>query len=402
MIAQKEKIMPSIVQEKVSQAIDILKEKQIDIWLTFVRETSAAGDPVLPLIYGHDLTWQSALILTRQGQRIAIVGRFEAEAARATGAYDPVIAYDQAIRPILLETLDRLQPQQIGINYSLDDVHADGLSHGMYQLLHRYLEGTPHTQRLVSAEGVIGALRARKTPQEIARIKAAVATTARIYQQTFDNVRVGMTERQISDTMHNTLTRLGLQTAWEYTNCPIVNVGPDSPVGHVGPTDLALQPGRLLHIDFGVKQDDYCSDIQRMAYFLAPGETQPPIVVQHGFDTIVTTIQKTVQAMKPGLRGKDIDAIARRIVVAAGYGEFMHATGHHLGRTAHDGAGILGPEWERYGDTPNYLLEPGHVYTVEPSLSVPGYGGISLEEDVLVTENGAEFLGPPQTRLILR
>jgi Xaa-Pro aminopeptidase len=181
-----------------------------------------------------------------------------------------------------------------------------------------------------------------------------------------------------------------------------VNTGPDSPVGHVGPTDIKIAPGHLVHFDFGVKQEEYCSDIQRMVYFLAPGETQPPEVVIRGFDTIVYAIQQAVAAMKPGMLGKEIDAIARGIVVDAGYPEYLYGTGHHLGRTVHDGAGMLGPEWEKYGNTPNYPLEAGHVYTVEPGLAVPGYGYIGLEEDVLVTNTGAVFLGQPQTRLIIK
>jgi Xaa-Pro aminopeptidase len=394
--------MSTLVQEKVEQAIGILQEKGIDLWLTFVRETSAGGDPVLPLIYDFTLTWQSALILTRSGERIAIIGRLEEEAARTTGAYSVIRSYDESIRPVLRETLTGLNPETIAVNYSENDVHADGLGHGLYLVLQSYLTGTPLGDRLVSAEPIINAVRGRKTPTEVERIRAAIQTTEEIYRRTFDQLRVGMTERDVAARMHELLDQAGVQPAWGIDHCPAVNAGPDSPVGHAGPTDIEIEPGHLVHFDFGVLQDDYCSDIQRMVYMARPGEQEPPAEVRKGFDTAVRAVQAAVAAMKPGVPGREVDAVARQIVLDAGYPEFKHATGHQLGRTVHDGAGLIGPQWERYGETPNYPLEAGQVFTVEPSLAVPGFGLIGLEEDVLVTENGAIFLHEPQVELVMR
>ncbi len=394
--------MSDLVQEKVIQAVQILQEKNIDCWLTFVRETSSGGDPALPLIYGLDLTWHSALILTRTGERYAIVGAFEAEAARRTGAYTMVIPYNEAISRSLLHTLERINPSKIAINISQDDVLADGLTVGMYRTLLGFFDGTPWEQRLVSAEEIIRALRGRKMPGEVRRLRGAIQTTEEIFAKTFAYAEPGMSEMQIGDFMHAQVDALGLTTAWERVGCPTVNAGPDSPVGHVGPSEITLQRGHLLHIDFGVKRDGYCADIQRMAYYLAPGETRPPEPVQRGFDTVVRAIQAALKAMKPGVTGLAVDQIARDIVTGAGYPEFKHATGHHLGQLTHDGAGVLGPAWERYGGTPFYPLEAGQVYTLEPSLAVPGYGFVGLEEDVLVTERGAVFLSEPQMALIVK
>jgi Xaa-Pro aminopeptidase len=180
-----------------------------------------------------------------------------------------------------------------------------------------------------------------------------------------------------------------------------VNSGPNSPIGHSGPTEIQIEPGHVLHFDFGVKADEYCADIQRVAYVLKPGESQAPTEVKHGFDTIRTAIEKARAAMKPGVSGNEIDVIAREVVTGAGFASYQHALGHQMGRLAHDGGALLGPLWEKYGDLPRRRLEVGQVFTIEPGLDVPGYGHIGLEEDVVMTESGAEYLAPPQTELVL-
>lgn len=392
----------SLIQEKVNQAIEILEEKEIDLWLTFVRETSGLRDPALDLLIGpNDLTWPSALILTRKGEKVAIIGNLEKDALQRLHIFDEILGYDMAVSDLLRDIITRLNPGQIAVNTSRNNVHADGLTHAMYEILRDYLKGTPYAEKLVSAEPVINALRGRKTPAELARIRRAVEITDEIYKRTFDFIKVGMTEIEIGRYMHELAHEYGVTYAWPAESCPAVNSGPNSTVGHSGPTEIKVERGHIIHFDFGVKYEDYCSDIQRVAYVLREGETEAPPEVQRGFITIRTAVETSREAMKPGATGNSIDVIAREIVTDAGYPEYPHALGHQLGRVAHDGGALLGPLWEKYGDDPNLKLEVGQVFTIEPGLAVRGYGHISLEEDVVITENGTEYLGEPQRELVL-
>ena len=150
-----------------------------------------------------------------------------------------------------------------------------------------------------------------------------------------------------------------------------------------------------------MKYEEYCSDIQRIAYVLREGETEAPVEVQRGFITIRTAIEKSREAMKAGVTGNSIDTISREIVTDSGYPEYNYALGHQLGRVAHDGGALLGPLWEKYGDEPNQKLEVGQIFTIEPGLAVANYGYLGLEEDVVLTENGAEYFTEPQREIML-
>jgi Xaa-Pro aminopeptidase len=400
----KEQNMSSIVQEKVDQAVGVLARLNVDAWLTFVRETTETGDPMLPIILGQPLTWQSALIITRGGERIAIVGKYEDEAVRSTGAWDEVIPYTKGVREALVAALQRLNPAHIAINYSLDDVKADGLSHGMHELLLEHLEGTNFAERLISAEEIIRIVRGGKTPGEIERVRTAIATTDEIFDAVASFARPGVTERAIWRFMHDEMARRGIEPSWEAAMCPIVTTGPHSMIGHGLPSEtLTVTPGGILHIDFGVRQNDYCSDLQRCWYVPEPGESAPPPSVQRAFGAVVDAISAAAAVMKPGVPGREVDAAARSSLIDAGYQEYQHATGHQVGRAAHDGGGILGPRWERYGQTPDYPLQPGQVFTIELGVeNVDGKRGyLGLEEMVVVTEDGIDWLSERQTILSL-
>ena len=391
-----------LVQEKVEQAINILREKDVDLWLTFVRETTHMHDPSLSLIVSPTLqmTWHSAFILTKSGERIAIVGRYDQDTIVQTGAYQQVLTYDQSIRQTLVETLDRLKPNCIAINYSEDDSAADGLTHGLWTQLFRLLEGTPYAARFISSESIIAALRGRKSRSEVERVKAAIKITQEIFGEVTKFLRPGQREIDIRDFVYDRLADRELLTAWEMDFCPIVNGHPNSPIGHGAPSENRTARGHTLQIDFGVSKDGFVSDLQRMWYFREEGETRPPADVQRAFDTVRGAILAASQVLKPGVLGWEVDHAARSHVIKAGYPEYQHATGHHVGRTVHDGASILGPRWERYGETINLEVEIGNIFTLELGVPVPNRGYVSLEEDVLVTAKGVEWLSTPQTEFI--
>lgn len=394
-----ERVVSGIIAEKLDQAHAILGEQGVGAWIVFVRESSQGGDPVLPLVYDGGFTWQSALIVTRNGDRVAVVGQLDDGAVRASGVWTEVIPYVKSIREPLVEVIRRLDPDSIAIDFSLSDYSADGLSHGMFMLLQQYFADTPYADRFVSAEGVVGSLRGRKSPAEVERMRTAIKITEAIFSEVSAFACPGRTEREVAQFLQTAAQRRGVELAWE-PPCPIVNSGPESMVGHGVPGDIRIEPGHVLHIDFGVRYQGYCSDLQRCWYVPGTGQTSPPLAVRAAFDAVAEGIRKAADFIQPGVKGWEVDAVARKAIVDAGFPEYEHALGHQVGRSAHDGGTILGPQWPRYGETSSRSVEVGNVFTLEPSiLKVGTTGCIGLEEMVLVAPDGCQWLSQPQTTL---
>jgi Xaa-Pro aminopeptidase len=390
-----------LIQEKIIQAIRILNELHIDCWITFTRESAVNGDPTLPFLVPADLTWHSALIITKGGDTCAIVGEYDKKMVEDTGAYKKVVGYIEGIKKPLTDYLTSLNPATIAVNYSIDSEIADGLTHGMYLTLLDILTGIRYQDRLVSAEKVISALRQRKTLSEFRHIKEAIRETEKIFVRVARYIQAGMSEEQVAQFMRNEVKKAGLELAWDPHVCPAVFSGPDTAGAHYNPTKRKVKPGHILNMDFGVKVNQYCSDLQRTFYVLKSGEKKAPPEVQKGFDTIVESIERSRLAMKPGVQGIAIDAICRQVLKDHGYDEFPHALGHQVGRHAHDGTAILGPAWEKYAQKPFLPLEEGMVFTLEPRLTVERYGVATIENMVVVTASGAEYLSTPQKKLLL-
>jgi Xaa-Pro aminopeptidase len=390
-----------LVAEKLDQAVALLAEHGLDVWLTFVRETAVTPDPVLPFVSGVDVVWHSAFLVSRGGRRVAIVGRHDADTIRNLGAYTDVIGYDESIRPALRSVLTDLDPQQIAINTSESDPSADGLSHGLWRTLVETLAATPYVDRLVPAERLLNSLRGCKSALELKRVRAAVRVTERLFARLSNRLKRGLSERQIAGILTAERHRLGLGAAWDEPYCPAVNAGPDSPAGHTPPGAHKWRRGHLLHIDFGVQAAGYCSDLQRMWYALDKGERRAPDDVRRAWEACWSALDAGADRLRVGAVGWEVDAAARETLAAAGYPEYRHALGHQLGRAAHDGGTLLGPRWDRYGNAPLGAVEVGNVFTLELGVEVPDRGTIGLEEDVLVTETGLEWLSKPQRKLWL-
>jgi Xaa-Pro aminopeptidase len=390
-----------LVDEKVEQAAAILRDEGVDCWILLARESDVLGDPSLPFIAGTSVTWESAFVLTATGERIAIVGTADVPNVQGVGAWPEVLGYVEGISEPLRALLDRLDPNQIALNYAPGNYMADGLTHGMWLNVQTWLAGTPYLERIVSAEPIVSKLRGRKSPEEQRRIRAAVSTTVEIWDALQDWLRPGASEREIATYMHDQGGRRGVGTSWDARYCPTVTAGPDSPIGHTEPGEIKLRRGHLLAIDFGVKQEEYVSDMQRTFYVLREDETEPPAEVRAAFAHVDAAIQLGAAALKPGAIAWEVDKIVRDYFAANNLPEWRYGVGHQMGRATHDGGAMLGPRWERYGAMPYLPIEANQVYTLEIGFPVPGYGFLVAEEDVIVHPDRVEWLAPPQRELIV-
>ena len=269
----------------------------------------------------------------------------------------------------------------------------------MYLQLREALKPTPFDQRLISAERIVGPLRSRKTPTELERMRRAIEITEELFAQVTAFLRPGRTEREVADLLHDELRRRGLGSSWEWDHCPTVNAGAASEAGHGGPTDLAMREGDLVHIDFGVEYKGYRSDLQRMWYLRGESEPEPPAEVRHAFTACIEAIDAARMLLHAGIVGWQVDAAARAHLTGAGYPEYKHALGHSVGLACHDGGPLIGPRWPRYGESPERPIEPSSVYTLELGTQT-ARGYIGLEDEVLVTADGAEWISPVQRELI--
>jgi Xaa-Pro dipeptidase len=265
---------------------------------------------------------------------------------------------------------------------ALVSLETTGKTIGVEGVRLRFFEGevirqyAPEAQ-VVDADTTLAELRIKKEPDEIEALREAIRLSEKALQMTLDEVRVGMSEREINDQLEANIKAVGGVGLSFKT---ILRGGPNSALPHSQAEDYELQPGDPLLFDFGTTHQGYRADITRVVFV---GE---PSTEDRAFYEIVKAANAVGRAAaKPGVTAESVDLATRQVFIDAGYEHLIrHRTGHGLGLETHESPFIVQGNQR--------LLEPGMVFTIEPGIYKIGEMGVRIEDDVLITENGSESL----------
>ena len=232
--------------------------------------------------------------------------------------------------------------------------------------------------KLVPLNSRVEGLRYVKTPQELEKIKASAKITDLAMSKVNDIVKPGMTERAIAWELEKLMRENGADgIAFDI----IVAAGPNGAMAHHHPSDYAVQEGDTIIVDMGALLDGWHSDLTR-TFFLG---NNPDDKFSYVYDLVHTAQKNALNNMKAGMTGQEVDSLAREVIDDAGHGDkFGHSLGHGVGLNIHEG-----PSFSSVFDG---QIPAGAVMSVEPGIYLPGWGGVRIEDLVVVTEDGFEFL----------
>ena len=385
-----------VVMDKYAQDAQVLREKNIGLWLLMGRETVDICDPGLRLVLPTNIMGVSAFFFTPDGGKKALVRRQDVSGVEENGVFDRVVGYGDDFDDLLRQMITEIDPNVIDINVDLYDAMTDGLTTGLYLRLMQDLKGTPYADR-ISYGQAIRSIRGRKCAGEIEQQRQVLKLLNQVCAELQEKVHVGTTEEDVYDYCQAFMKEHGMVGSWENSCCPLVHAGARSNQGLVHPGKNPIRPGDTFHLSFGAKRNGYATDFQRTWYVFDEGEKQIPQEVQHAFDTIRNVIETVRTTMRPGIEGRQVDEIAREMMEKAGY-TYSRGSGHSVGMALHDGCFQLCPDSRVLGDLPARKLEAGNVFTLEFFCDT-SHGVVAMEEMIQLTENGGEYVYLPQTEL---
>lgn len=394
---------PSVLRARFDRAVDAMRQHDIDVWITLGREVHMLGEPALLFMMPADTLFRTAVLVTRQGERICICTAIEQEELAASGLFSSIIMYRglAEFEAAIAEVLAANMPiGRIAINFSTLDPSSDGLSHSDFLLLQRSFAAAGFAGETVSSEPVMKCVRGKKSDAEVEKISCAVRLAMGVYEETRHQMRMGMSGENVQQLFKSIIDAHGWRYSWEERNNPYVSVGARSSyMCKHPPADIFIEPGDVVNVDLGIRVDGLASDNQRTFYALRPGESKPPEEVQRAFATLQRMNREVCCAMKTGVDSASLTAIGDRIMRDCGYPEgWSGGYGHEICLFAHNGGIAAGNSPAKAGlDT---VLEENMTFTLEPAILTP-YGRVCQEEVVCVTANRGIMLSTPQEEIWL-
>lgn len=311
----------------------------------------------------------SAAVAFPDGRLQVLSSLLEEESAHQAARADPSVTVDTMAGPDDRRTwLTGLLPAQgtIALNYR-ELTHED----------FRAVQAAVPSATLIDASAAVRKARMVKDAAEIDRLRRAAAIGSTVGEAIPSMLRRGMTETELASEIEYRMMRAG---AAGRSFATIVGFGRNGAEPHYAPQEVPLEPGMSLVCDFGAFYGRYASDITRSFHF---GPNDPELQRVH--ECVEAAQQAGFDAVRAGVPGKEVHLAAQRVIDASPWkGRFIHGVGHSIGLSVHDGYAMSARTEEP--------LESGMAITVEPGIYLPGRGGVRIEDDVLVTEKGLEFL----------
>ena len=306
------------------------------------------------------------VVITRE-RAVLIVSPLEAERARLQAPDFEVVDRVRPLAKADAAVLSEVQARRVGFE-------ADAILYRDVKILEEELNGAVE---LVPVDSLVLDLRAVKTADEIDRIARAAAITDQAFERVAGSISTGDTERTIALRLDTAMRELGAEGPAFPT---IVAAGPNAALPHHEPGDRPVEPGEPVVIDMGARVDGYCADLTRTVWIGSPNETLREI-----YPVVHQALETASARLRAGLTGREADALARDVIAAAGYGDFLpHSVGHGVGVQVHEKPS-LSPRSDE-------VLAVGNVVTIEPGIYLPGRGGVRIEDLAVVEADGIRGL----------
>ncbi|NVL90806.1 MAG: aminopeptidase P family protein [Desulfobacterales bacterium] len=310
-----------------------------------------------------------ALFITPDRQLLATDSRYETQAQTEAPDFE-IYQYKEGLARALPEILKTLHTERLGFE-------SIRLSYLRFQKFEEHLKKGAPTVSLVPTKDLVEGLRMIKEAKEVGAIRRSLAVSESIFETIVNGQCVGTSEKELAWTIERSLREAGA----EYVAFPpIVASGPNAALPHAIPTDRPIGQGEPVLFDWGGRLNGYCSDISRTIVFGSPDDTFKKV-----YQVVRDAQSMAIDAIKSGVSTQDVDKIARDHIAAKGFGDYF---GHGLGH----GVGLATHEKPHLSPIRPMNLEEGMVTTVEPGIYIPGWGGVRLENMVVVKEDGAVVL----------